>query len=104
MSWSSSTNFHRDQRTAGSIQLHVLKNCVTWIPGIFGISDTICVLNQIPSDSRLEERNGATYPVPPFPITATRFPTRSTEESHREEWNMLPLKVPIPGIFGIRGM
>src|SRR5262245_19789745 len=39
----------------------------------------------------------------PVRMTATRFPDRSTEWSHREEWKRAPANVSMPSISGSRG-
>lgn len=39
----------------------------------------------------------------PFPMTATRFPRRSTDLSHQAECMTRPAKSSIPGIFGYLG-
>lgn len=44
-----------------------------------------------------------THAEAPFPITATRFPHKSTSASHFAEWNILPLNNASPGISGNRG-
>lgn len=54
--------------------------------------------------SQIAKPKGMTYADPPLPITATRFPLRSREVSHCEEWKRGPLKLSKPGIGGIFGM
>ena len=39
----------------------------------------------------------------PVPITATRWPVRSQEGSHRAEWNEAPPNTPAPGMSGYEG-
>ena len=36
----------------------------------------------------------------PVPITATRWPVRSRESSHRAEWNEVPPNLPAPPMSG----